>query len=96
MRRLPRKPGPMKDPALGNALAGVNGNPTPWRTRPSEADRPQPGNPNWLVDMTQPLHGVKIVGGCEHCDAYVRLRPEAPHVRLVIHHDTGCPALAAR
>lgn len=96
MRRLPRKPGPIQDPALGNALAGVETNSTRWPARRGEAPGLGPGGTNWLVEMIEPLQRVTFIGACAFCDAHARFRPAPPHVRLEVFHNGGCPVLAAR
>lgn len=43
-----------------------------------------------------PLDGQKIPGGCDHCSAYQTVDPAALGVWLLtVHHDDGCPVLAA-
>lgn len=43
-----------------------------------------------------PLEGKWIPGGCDSCDAYQTVAPvEAGVWALNVHHDDGCPVLAA-
>jgi hypothetical protein len=39
-----------------------------------------------------PLDGAQVPGGCECCDAYQTVHPQAHGVWVVaVHHDTWCP-----
>jgi hypothetical protein len=47
--------------------------------------------------MVNQLNGAKILGGCDHCDAYQTMAedPDFPGLfHLRIHHDNWCPFLA--
>lgn len=43
-----------------------------------------------------PLDGAKIPGGCDQCDAYqTTALVDASVWEITVHHDPGCPILAA-
>jgi len=45
-----------------------------------------------VASMLGPLDGQRIPGGCDHCDAYQTVAPQAAGVwELLVHHDPTCP-----
>jgi hypothetical protein len=49
-----------------------------------------------VARLLGPLEGRRIPGGCDQCDAYQTVEPiEAGVWKTTVHHDDGCPVLAA-
>jgi len=43
------------------------------------------------------LDGLRIAGGCEHCDAYTEMRTDSDGVYIAtVRHDDDCPDFARR
>jgi hypothetical protein len=52
------------------------------------------GRADHLVNMLGPLDGARILGGCEHCDAYQTVEAVKPGVWVIhVFHDEWCPVL---
>jgi len=50
-----------------------------------------------IHDSLAALAGLKIPGGCDHCDAYQTISELAPMVtKITVHHDEWCPAQRRR
>lgn len=59
--------------------------------------QPPPSQPGSA--LLAALDGAEIAGGCDGCDAYQKVRAHAygANVHMIsVHHDDGCPWLAAR
>jgi hypothetical protein len=57
----------------------------------------RPTNPASM--MIRANDGARILGGCDHCDAYQVVHADyyGPDLhRLAIHHDEWCPSFTAR
>ncbi len=59
------------------------------------SNRRRPRNP--VTSVLDAYAGRTIPGGCDDCLAYQVVEKQAPGVYLnTVHHDAGCPWLAAR
>jgi hypothetical protein len=48
-----------------------------------------------IAQILGPLDGARVPGGCEVCNAYQTVQPDAPGVWMIrVHHDDWCPQLA--
>jgi hypothetical protein len=54
-----------------------------------------PGDP--MVNILGPLDGARVLGGCEHCDAWQTVSAVSAGVwGITVHHDDWCPIVAER
>jgi hypothetical protein len=63
----------------------------------SRRGKPRPQNP--FSARIAAFDGARIPGGCTSCDAYQVVDAHAYGAdvhRITVHHDQGCPELAAR
>jgi gamma-glutamyl-gamma-aminobutyrate hydrolase PuuD len=48
--------------------------------------------PDDLNKLLNSLDGLRIPGGCDHCDAYQEMKTEADGMyRITVCHDDDCP-----